>query len=103
MTYVSLINQYLHCTSGNAVRCEKKIKWPRKCPYFEVLLVLWNVFFSKTKSADSEIDSSLKVSWCLGLPCVICFNMFFFVEKLIWTSEKFIFNFNVFRNFVINV
>ena len=79
----------------------------RKCPIFEMLPVFLESysFFFKNQTADSEVISSLKLTWCLSFLCVICYNLFF-VEKLIWTSEKFTVFFievsSLFENYKLN-
>ena len=60
------------------------------------------LFFLKNEPADSEVDNSFTLIWYLDFPCVICFSLFFFVEKTIWTSGKSFYGkiYIFFRNFI---
>ena len=44
--------------------------------------VFWKAFlFSKNEFADSDVNRSIKLTWCLDFPCVICFTLLLFCRK----------------------
>ena len=63
---------------------------PAQGKLFVTILESYSVF--QNQLADSKVDNSLKLTWCLDFPCVICFTLFF-VEKLIWTADIFFLKF----------